>query len=729
MITIRAQALEKVLQRQPYQETEKKINITGLFGKYVFDRQKMQQYLSGQAFLEVMDAIENGTRINHKMADQVAVGMKAWALKMGATHYTHWFHPLTEGTAEKHDSFTQFSPEGHVIEKFSGELLTQQEPDSSELSGGGLRNTFEARGYTAWDPSSPAFIIDNTLSIPTIFISFTGEALDYKTPLLKSLHILDQAATGVCQMVDKEVTNVRAMLGWEQEYYLVDEALYFARPDLGLTERTLMGHTSAREHQLANNYFSSIPSRVFTFMRDFEKEAYKLGIPIKTHHNEVAPNQFEVASLHEECNLSVDHNLLLMDIMKRVAYRHAFRVVFHEKPFKGVHGSGKHNNWSLATNTGVNLLAPGDKPKSNLLFLTFLLNVVMAVYKNQDLFRASIASSGNVERLGVSEAPPVIVSVFIGSQLSAILAEIENRVTNNKMTPDEKTELKLDIGKIPEILTDNTDHNRTSPFAFTGNRLELRAVGSSANCASPMIVLNTAIADQLIQFTKEVDNIIDKGVKKDEAILRILRNYIIESKPIRYEGNNYTSEWIEEARQRKLSNIPNVVDAINAYKNKNTIALFKRSNVFTDNEVIDRTDIKLENYVRKIVTESKVLGDLAINHIVPVAIDYQSRLIENVQGLRSLFSGAKLNELTEARMELIVDISGHIAAIKSKVTSMSDARKKAETEADVFKRARYFSLQVFPFLNDIRFHIDKLELVVDDKIWPLPKYRELLFSR
>jgi glutamine synthetase len=729
MITVRLQAIQEILQRKYPDEPEKPVSLPDLFGKHVFDRQKMQQYLSEQAFLEVMEAIERGVRIGRKTADQVASGMKAWAVKMGATHYTHWFHPIVQGTAEKHDSFTQYGPDGQVIEKFSGDLLAQQEPDASSMPDGGLRNTFEARGYTAWDPSSPAFIIGNTLSIPTIFISFTGESLDYKTPLLKSLHLLDKAATDVCQYFDKEVDKVNTMLGWEQEYYLVDDALFFARPDLMLTERTLMGHASAREQQLVGHYFSSIPKRVYAFMRDFEKEAYKLAIPIKTHHNEVAPNQFEVAPLHEECNLSVDHNLLMMDVMKRIATNHHFRVIFHEKPFKGVNGSSKHNNWSLTTNTGVNLLSPGSNPKSNIQFLTFLVNTIRAIYKNQDLFRASIASAGNVERLGASEAPPAIISVFVGSYLTTVLDEIEKRVTNKKMTPDEKTGLKLDIGKIPEILTDNTDRNRTSPLAFTGHRFEIRTAGSSTNCASPMIVLNTAVADQLIQFKKEVDTLIDGAVKKDEAIFQVLRRYITDSKPIRFEGNNYSQEWITEAGKRKLSNIPNVVDAIGAYKDKNAVNLFKRNHVFTEKEAMARTDIKLENYIRKVITESRVLGDLAMNHIIPVAIAYQSRLIENVRGLKALFDGDQLKEVSGARTGLILEISGHITSIKSKVTEMIETRKNANSFKDTQERARYFSTAVFPFLNAIRYHIDKLELIVDDNAWPLPKYRELLFTR
>ncbi|MGC9343064.1 MAG: glutamine synthetase III, partial [Bacteroidales bacterium] len=555
MAAVRFEALKEAFNREPRIVEAPSTKISDYYGINVFDYQKMRKYLSEEAYEKVMEAIEKGTRIDRKVADQVASGMKAWAMEKGVTHYTHWFHPLTDGTAEKHDAFIEHAPEGGVVENFSGKLLAQQEPDASSFPSGGLRNTFEARGYTAWDPTSPAFILGNTLSIPTIFVSYTGDSLDSKTPLLKALAAVDKAATQVVQYFDRNVTSVNSNLGWEQEYFLIDEALYNARPDLSLTGRTLMGHASAKDQQLEDHYFSSIPGRVMAFMNELEIEAYKLGIPVKTRHNEVAPNQYECAPIYEETNLAVDHNLLIMDTTKRVARKHKFRVLFHEKPFAGVNGSGKHNNWSLSTDTGVNLLSPGKTPRTNLMFLTFVVNTMVAVYKNQDILRASIVSAGNSHRLGANEAPPAIISVFLGSQIGSMLEEIEKKVSSKKMTPDEKTELKLNIGKIPEILLDNTDRNRTSPFAFTGNRFEFRAVGSSANCSSPMVVLNTAVADQLTKFKKDVDAIIAKGVKKDEAIFQVLRKYIIESKPIRFDGNNYSPEWEIEAKKRGLTNI------------------------------------------------------------------------------------------------------------------------------------------------------------------------------
>ncbi|MGC8804167.1 MAG: glutamine synthetase III, partial [Bacteroidales bacterium] len=583
---------------------------------------KMMKYLSKEAYQAVELAIEKGVRIERRMADQVAAGMKAWALEMGATHYTHWFHPLTEGTAEKHDAFMEPAGNGEVIEEFTGKLLVQQEPDASSFPSGGIRSTFEARGYTAWDPSSPAFILDRTLCIPTIFISYTGEMLDNKAPLLKALHAVDQAATAVCQYFDKNVQRVFSYLGWEQEYFLVDEALYWARPDLVLTERTLMGHESAKNQQLEDQYFGSIPERVKAFMAELEYEAWKLGIPAKTRHNEVAPNQFEVAPVHEECNLAVDHNLLIMELMRRIARKHNFRVLLHEKPFKGVNGSGKHNNWSLGTDTGVNLLAPTKTPKGNLQFLTFLVNVLKAVHNNDDLLKASIVSAGNAHRLGANEAPPAIISVFLGNQVSRMLNEIEEKVTGAKMTTEEKIALKLDIGRIPEILLDNTDRNRTSPFAFTGNRFEYRAVGSSANCASAMTVLNAAVAQQLILFKKDVDSLIKKGIKKDEAILQVLARYIKESKPIRFEGNNYSEEWKKEAKKRGL-NVDGTVHVLNRlWTSQKAVKLFEDTKVFNHKELEARAEIRQDIYVKKIQIESRVLGDLAMNHIVPVAIVY-----------------------------------------------------------------------------------------------------------
>jgi glutamine synthetase len=729
MATIRFTALGEVSKRKPLAVTYPSERISDYFGINVFDKKTMQKYLTKEAFEELNDRIDKGKQIDIKLADQVAAGMKAWAMERGATHYTHWFHPLTDGTAEKHDAFIEHDQYGGVVEKFSGKLLAQQEPDASSFPSGGLRNTFEARGYTAWDPTSPAFVIGNTLSIPTIFISYTGEALDHKTPLLKALNAIDQAAVEVAQYFDRHVTRVHSTLGWEQEYFLIDEALYNARPDLALTNRTLMGHASAKDQQLSDHYFSSIPERVAAFMYDFEIEAYKLGIPVKTRHNEVAPNQFECAPVFEECNLAVDHNLMIMDLMHKIARKHDFRVIFHEKPFKDVNGTGKHNNWSLATDTGTNLLAPGKNPKSNLRFLTFLVNTVKAVYDNADLLRASIASAGNAHRLGANEAPPAIISVFLGSQITEMLNEIESKVTSRKMTPDEKTELKLDIGKIPEILLDNTDRNRTSPFAFTGNRFEFRAVGGSANCAVPMITLNTAVAKQLTEFKREVDVIINKGVKKDEAIFQVLRKYIIDSKPIRFEGNNYSDDWVKEAEKRGLTNISNVPDAFEAYSSKETIKLFTGLGIFTDNEIEGRTEVRLETYTKRIQIESRVLGDLALNHIVPTAIKYQSVLIENVRGLKELFTDKEFDELSGARRELIKTISKHVTAIKAKVHEMIEARKVANKIENTREKAKKYSTLVVPFLDDIRYHIDKLELIVDDENWPLPKYRELLFTR
>ena len=729
MARIRFTALEEVNKRQPKQVEYPSVKTSDYYSMYVFDKDKMQRYLSAEAYDGVMECIDKGTKIDRKLADKVAVGMKAWAIEKGATHYTHWFHPLTEGTAEKHDAFIEPGDFNKMIENFSGKLLAQQEPDASSFPSGGIRNTFEARGYTAWDPSSPAFIVGNTLSIPTIFVSYTGEALDYKTPLLKALNVIDKAAVDVCEYFDKNVTKVIATLGWEQEYFLIDDALYNARPDLVLTERTLMGHASSKDQQLEDHYFASIPERVSAFMREFEIEAYKLGIPVKTRHNEVAPNQFEVAPIFEECNLAVDHNLLIMDVMKKTARRHNFRVLFHEKPFGGINGSGKHNNWSLMTNTGVNLLSPGNKPKTNLQFLTFLVNILKAVYKNSDVLRASIASAGNGHRLGANEAPPAIISAFIGTQLTQMLDEIEEKVTNKKMTPDEKTELKLNIGKIPEILLDNTDRNRTSPFAFTGNRFEFRAVGSSANCASPMTALNTAVAEQLIQFKKDVDVIINKGVKKDEAIFQVLRKYIIESKPIRFEGNNYSEEWKKEAAKRGLSNISTTPEALDAYLTKESVKLFKSMGIFNEKEIEARTDVQYENYTKKVQIEARVLGDLAINHIVPTAVKYQTILIENVKGLKELFGEDEYRNLAGGRLELIKTISEHITVIKSKVNDMVEARKVANKVENDREKAYKYANTVAPYLDEIRYHIDKLELVIDDEIWPLPKYRELLFTR
>jgi len=729
MATIRFNALEHAYNRQPKIYDPPNMRISDYFGSKVFDKRKMKKYLPEEAYEHVVEAIEKGTRIDRKIADQIASGMKAWAIEMGATHYTHWFQPLTEGTAEKHDTFMDLNPDGTVIESFSGKLLAQQEPDASSFPSGGIRNTFEARGYTAWDPSSPAFIVGRTLSIPTIYISYTGESLDNKTPLLKALHAVDKAAVDVCQYFDKDVNKVIATLGWEQEYFLIDEALYNARPDLVLTGRTMMGHASSKDQQLEDQYFGSIPERVTAYITEFETEAYKLGIPVKTRHNEVAPNQFECAPIFEECNLAVDHNVLIMDLMKRIARHHHFTVSHHEKPFNFINGSGKHCNWSLATNTGVNLLSPGKNPKSNLQFLTFLVNTLKAVHKHADLLRASVATPGNAHRLGANEAPPAIISAFIGKQLTDMLDKIEKKVSNSKMTPDEKIELKLNVIKVPQILLDNTDRNRTSPFAFTGNKFEFRAVGASANPAVAMITLNSAIAEQLIEFKKDVDKLINKDIKKDEAIFQILRQYIIDSKPIRFEGNNYSEEWKKEALKRGLKNVVNPVEALDAFLTPKSKKLFTSQDVMTERENEARTHVRWDNYTKRIQIEARVLGDMVLNHIVPVAIRYQSELIDNVRGLKELFGEKEFKELAGARLELIRTMSHHISYIKAKVNEMIEARKVANKIEDEREKAQEYSTKIFAYFEDIRYHVDKLELIVDDEYWPLPKYRELLFTR
>ena len=607
--------------------------------------------------------------------------------------------------------------------------MAQQESDASSFPNGGIRNTFEARGYTAWDPTSPAFVMGKTLCIPTIFVSYTGEALDFKTPLLKALHAMDKAAVDVCQYFDKNITKVTATLGWEQEYFLCDEALYNARPDLSMTGRTLFGHIPAKGQQLEDHYFGSIPDRATSFMRDFEIESLKLGIPIKTRHNEVAPNQFECAPVFEECNLAVDHNSLLMDIMEKVARRHNFRVLLHEKPFAGVNGSGKHNNWSLSSNTGKNLLSPGKTPKTNLQFLAFFINTIKAVHDNADLLRASIASANNDHRLGANEAPPAIMSAFLGTQLSNVLDELESKVKSGKMSPDEKTALKLGVGKIPEIILDNTDRNRTSPFAFTGNKFEFRAVGSSANCAGPMIVLNAIMADQLTEFKKDVDALIGKDVDKDEAIFQILRTYIVASKKIRFEGNGYGEEWVKEAEKRGLSNIKTTPEALGAFVSKQTMDLFERHNIMSEREQHARYDIYLETYTKKIQIESRVMADLAQNHIIPTAIKYQSSLIENVRGLKEIMSPSDFKKNAQIQLEMINEISEHIFIIKTKVDEMTESRKKANAISNVKKQAVDYCEQVKSYFDVIRYHVDKLELIIDDESWPLPKYRELLFTK
>jgi glutamine synthetase len=728
MATFRLAAFEKLLERKPIEVKRESELTSDYYGMLVFDRPKMKKYLSKDAYKAVIDAIDNGTTIDRKVADGVATGMKAWALENSVTHYTHWFQPLTDATAEKHDAFIDHNELGGVVEAFSGKLLAQQEPDASSFPSGGIRQTFEARGYTAWDVSSPAFIVGTTLCIPTIFISYTGEALDYKAPLLKALNAVDKAAVDICQYFDKDVTKVIANLGWEQEYFLIDEALYQARPDLALTGRTLMGHSSAKDQQLEDHYFASIPERVGNFMIDLENEGYKLGIPLKTRHNEVAPNQFEVAPIYEECNLANDHNLMIMDLMQKVARKHGFRVLLHEKPFSGINGSGKHNNWSLSTNTGVILYSPGKNPKGNMQFLTFVVNTIYAVYKHQDLLRASILNANNSHRLGANEAPPAIISAFLGTEINKMLDLIENSVSEKKMTPEEKTTLKLNIGRIPEILLDNTDRNRTSPFAFTGNRFEFRAVGSSANCASAMIALNSAVAEQLIEFKKDVDLLIEKGVKKDEAIFQELKKIIGQCKAIRFDGNGYSQEWKEEAARRGLTNITNVPEALEAYHSKSTVALFTKLGVLSERELESRAEVEYEKFTKKIQIEARVLGDLASNHIIPTAVKYQTLLVENVKGLKEIF-GEEYKELAGNRLEIIREISDHISNIKNKVEEMIEARKVANVIEDGREKAYAYDNTVKPYLEDIRTHIDKLELIIEDELWPLPKYRELLFNR
>jgi glutamine synthetase len=655
--------------------------------------------------------------------------MKDWAMSKGVTHYTHWFQPLTGSTAEKHDSFFTPIEGGRAIERFSGNLLIQQEPDASSFPNGGIRNTFEARGYTAWDPTSPAFIMGTTLCIPSIFISYTGETLDYKAPLLRALNAVDEAATNVMQYFDKNVTKVTPTLGWEQEYFLVDSALYQSRPDLVLTGKTLLGHSPAKGQQLDDHYFGSIPTRVMNFMMELEVECMKLGIPVTTRHNEVAPNQFELAPMFEEVNVAVDHNSLLMDVMARVAHRHHFHILFHEKPFAGVNGSGKHNNWSLATDTGENLLSPGKNPKKNLQFLTFFVNTIKAVHEYADLLRASIASASNDHRLGANEAPPAIISVFIGSQLFRVLEELE-KVTEGKLSPDEKTDLKLNVvGKIPEILLDNTDRNRTSPFAFTGNKFEIRAVGSSANCAESMTVMNTIAAKQLRDFKKEVDALIEKGLKKDEAIFNVLREYIKQCKNIMFEGDGYSDDWAKEAEKRGLNNLKTTPEALKQEMDEKFLSLYEELGIFTHREVEARNEIKLEKYSTVIDIEARVLSDIARNHIIPSALNYQNRLIENVKGLKEIFGDNEFKSLAKEQMSLIKSISENVSKIKLGVEDLIKAREEAKAVSESQKQAEDYCNKVKPLFDDIREASDALEMMVDDELWPMTKYREMLFTK
>ena len=699
------------------------------FGKYVFNREKMFKYLPSKVYKKLIDAIDNGAALDRSIADEVAAGMKKWATELGVTHYTHWFQPLTEGTAEKHDAFVEHDGKGGMMEEFSGKLLVQQEPDASSFPNGGIRNTFEARGYSAWDPSSPVFVVDDTLCIPTVFIAYTGESLDYKAPLLKALRAVDKAATDVCHYFNPEVKKVMAYLGWEQEYFLVDEGLYAARPDLLLTGRTLMGYEASKNQQLEDHYFAAIPMRVAAFMKDLEIRALELGIPVKTRHNEVAPNQFELAPIFEECNLAVDHNMLIMSLMRRVARDHGFRVLLHEKPFKGINGSGKHNNWSLGTDTGILLHAPGKTPTDNLRFITFVVNTLMAVYRHNGLLKASIMSATNAHRLGANEAPPAIISSFLGSQLTSVLNHLEISEDEELDSLSGKQGLKLDIPQIPELLIDNTDRNRTSPFAFTGNRFEFRAVGSEANCASAMIALNTALAEQLTIFKSEVDALIASGVEKEKAIIRIVRKYVKECKPIRFDGNGYSDEWKEEAAKRGLDCETSCPLIFDNYLTAESVKMFESVGVMNHKELEARNEVKWETYTKKIQIEARVLGDLALNHIIPVATEYQSKLIDNVYKLRELFPAEKAEYLSSENMKLIEEVGEHTIYITEHVKTMVEARKvanKIETERE---KAIAYHDTIAPMLEEIRYHIDKLELIVDNKMWTLPKYRELLFIR
>lgn len=728
MSKLRFRVVESAFKKSAVEIPLSKERPSEYFGQNVFNRAKMFKYLPEKAYVKITDCIDNGTPMDHETANAVAEGMKKWAVEMGATHYTHWFHPLTEGTAEKHDAFVEHDGKGGMVEEFSGKLLIQQEPDASSFPNGGIRNTFEARGYSAWDPSSPAFIVGDTLCIPTIFIAYTGESLDYKAPLLKALSAVNKAALDVCHYFNPEVKKIYSYLGWEQEYFLVDEGLYAARPDLLLTGRTLMGHESSKNQQLEDHYFGAIPTRVMEFMKELEIESLKLGIPLKTRHNEVAPNQFELAPIFEECNLANDHNLLVMALMRKISRKHGFRVLMHEKPFKGVNGSGKHNNWSLGTDTGVLLMAPGKTPEENLRFVTFIVNVLMAVYRHNGLLKASISSATNAHRLGANEAPPAIISSFLGKQLSQVLSHLENSEEED-LNLAGKQGLNLEIGSIPELLIDNTDRNRTSPFAFTGNRFEFRAVGSEANCASAMLALNAAVAEQLKLFKIEVDAKVAEGKETFAAILEVLRKDIKTCKAIHFDGNGYSDEWKEEAKRRGLDCETSVPVIFDNYLTESSIKMFESTGVMTMKELEARNEVKWETYTKKIQIEARVLGDLAMNHIIPIATRYQTSLIDNVYKMKDLFPGEKSAQLSSRNLEIIEDIALRTNFIKEKVDAMVEARKVANKIEGEREKAIAYHDNIVPMLEEIRYHIDKLELVVDDQIWTLPKYRELLFIR
>ncbi|MDR3267279.1 MAG: glutamine synthetase III [Tannerella sp.] len=727
MSDLRFRVIEKAFEKKAVEvKTDKR--PSDYFGSMVFNREKMFKYLPEKAYKDLISVIDKGTSLSITTADAVAGGMIKWAMEKGVTHYTHWFHPLTEGTAEKHDAFIEPDGKGGVIEELSGKLLVQQEPDASSFPNGGIRNTFEARGYTAWDPSSPAFIVDDTLCIPTVFISYTGESLDYKAPLLRALDAVNKAAVDVCKYFDPNVKKVYSYLGWEQEYFLVDEGLYAARPDLLLTGRTLMGHESSKNQQLEDHYFGAIPPRVQEFMKELEIESLQLGVPLKTRHNEVAPNQFELAPIFEECNLANDHNLLVMALMRKISRKHGFRVLLHEKPFKGVNGSGKHNNWSLGTDTGAGLMSPGKTLEENLRFLTFTVNTLTAVYRHNGLLKASIASATNAHRLGANEAPPAIISSFLGKQVSEVLDSLE-KIASDKLRIEGKHGFKLDIPRIPDLLIDNTDRNRTSSFAFTGNRFEFRAVGSSANCATSMIVLNAAVAEQLTIFKKEVDALIEQGTEKFAAILEVVKKYSKECKAIRFDGNGYSEEWKNEAEKRGLDCETSVPLIFDKYLAESSIALFKNTGIMTEKELEARNEVKWDTYTKKVQIEARVLGDLAMNHIIPVATRYQSMLIDNVSKVRELFDVAKSQDISAVNMSLIEEIAGHINTIKVLVDTMIDNRKIANKLTEERAKAIAYHDTIASMLDDIRYHIDKLELIVDNEMWTLPKYRELLFIR
>ncbi len=727
MSNFRIRALQEFSTHRAERFFEEDRPVSEYFGQNVFTMERMRKYLSPDAYAHVQSSIREGTSIDRSFADQIAAGMKTWAVEMGATHYTHWFHPMTDSTAEKHEAFIDRDSEGHVFETFKGNTLVQQESDGSSFPNGGLRNTFEARGYTAWDPSSPAFILDSTLCIPTVFVAYTGESLDMKLPLLKSLRALDRAAVDVVHLFDRNVRKVNVMLGPEQEYFLVDDAFYRARPDLQICNRTLLGHTAAKDQQLEDHYFGTIPSRTMAFMKDFEVNAYKLGILLKTRHNEVAPNQFECAPLYCEANLAIDQNLILMLLMRKVAKKHHFKVLFHEKPFDGVNGSGKHCNWSLVTDTGVNLLSPGRTPRTNLQFLSIFVSVIRAVQEHSHLLMSSVASLSNSYRLGGHEAPPAIMSVFVGTTLDKVLRSIED-MSDYGGEDGERARLKV-INDIPEILPDNTDRNRTSPFAFTGNRFEFRAVGSSVNVSAPMYVLNAAVARQLVRFRSLVDERIAAGEKHDDAIFNVIRQYVLESKDIRFEGNGYSKEWQEEALRRGLRPVGEVPEANKALIEPATVELFSSQGILSDRELYARYEVQQETYTKKLQIEARVLGDLIVNHVVPTAIKFQNTLIENCQGLKDLFGAERMRQMCTSQLRMIEKISRYVDSLRKDVHDMIDERRRANQIADVTERAEAYCSLVLPYMQKIREISDKLEMLVDDELWPLPKYREMLLSR